>query len=118
MILDTMEQNIVQFITDNILFFLPLVTIGIVSTIILYFTGKKDDKNRDNKDADFHIILLNRNFNYFFLIYLFIFFMMMLIGFLSKFYLATIIGGCIAVIPSIVLLLVEYTAILNKENAL
>ena len=117
MILDTMEQNIVQFITDNIMFFLPLGIIGIVSTIILYFTGARNDKNRCNKDTNFHIILLNRKFNYFFSIYIFIFSMILIIGFLSKFYLAAIIGGCIAFIPIIVLLFVEYTAILNKRKS-
>ena len=109
-----MEQNVVQFILDNMMFFLPLGIIGIVSTFILYFTSERDEKNRHLKDVDLNVNLFNRKINCFLLIYIFVFIMMILIGFFSEFYVATTIGGCIAFVPIIILLLSEYTKLFTR----
>lgn len=110
-----MEQNVIQFIIDNIMFFLPLGIIGIASTVVLYFTGKRDEKNREFNEISYTIKLFNKKINYFLLVYSFIFFMMLLIGFLSEFYIATIVGTCIALIPIVIILLFEYTTIFQRK---
>jgi hypothetical protein len=98
-----MENNVVTFITENIFLFLPLVTIGIVTTLYLYITGTRDGtEKKDDLDAD-SIVLAKVNVNVYVLIYLFIFVMMIIIGLLSNFVIPVLIGGIFASIPIIMM---------------
>ena len=98
-----MENNVVTFITENIFLFLPLVTIGIVTTLYLYITGTRDGtEEKDDLDADY-IVLAKLNVNIYVLIYLYIFSMMIIIGLLSNFVIPVLIGGILASIPMIMI---------------
>ena len=98
-----MENNVVSFITENIFLFLPLVTIGIVTTLYLYITGTRDGtEEKDDLDADY-IVLAKLNVNIYVLIYLYIFSIMIIIGLLSTFVIPVLIGGILASIPMIMI---------------
>lgn len=103
-----MEKTIVQFIIDNIFLFLPLGLLGIISTIVLIFTAKKEEKTEsEDLEADFKTIF-NIRFNIYFLVYLFIWILIVIIGLLSNFIIPTIIGGVIATIPLLLLTFIDY----------
>jgi len=98
-----MENNVVNFITENIFLFLPLVAIGIVTTLYLYITGTRDGmEEKDDLDADY-IVLAKLNVNIYVLIYLYIFSMMIIIGLLSNFVISVLTGGILASIPIIMM---------------
>ena len=98
-----MENNIVSFIIENIFLFLPVGIAGIIVTIYLYYTGKKDGKIiKDNLEADY-ITFLKYKINIFVLVYLFIFTIMIVIGILSSFYIPIIVGAIFALIPVILI---------------
>ena len=102
-----MESNVVSFIVENIFLFLPLGIIGIIVTLFLYLTGKKEEaREEDDLDADY-VVLLKTNINVYVLIYLFIFFMMILIGILSNFVIPVVVGGVLASIPIVMMILVK-----------
>ena len=99
-----MEKTIINFISENIMAFVPLLIIGIGSTLYLYFTGTKDgDEIPDKRESD-HIEFLNHRFNVYILIYLFIVVMMILLGFASAFYEPVIVGGLLALIPIVLVI--------------
>ena len=98
-----MESDIVSFITENIFLFLPLVTIGIVTTLYLYMTGTRDGtEEKDDLDADY-TILAKLNINVYVIIYFFILSMMIIIGLFSNFVIPVLIGGILASIPIIMM---------------
>ena len=94
-----MENNVVTFITENIFLFLPLVTIGIVTTLYLYITGTRDGAEEKNDLDSDYIVLAKLNVNIYVLIYLYIFSIMIIIGLLSTFVIPVLIGGILASIP-------------------
>ena len=104
-----METNVANFIAQNIMIFIPLGLIGIGLTLFLIFTAKKD-KVEKNKEIELkhEISLFNKKFDINILAYLFIFFMMIIIGLLSEFYVPTLIGSIIAIMPVIILLTLKY----------
>ncbi|PNX53196.1 MAG: hypothetical protein BV458_05665 [Thermoplasmata archaeon M9B2D] len=103
-----MEKNLAQFILENIFLFLPIVTLGIVSTVVLMFISKKDNRaETENLESDFTTIFRIR-LNIYFLVYLFIWIMILTIGLFSDFIIPTITGGIIATIPLVLLILVDY----------
>lgn len=103
-----MEKTIVQFIIDNIFLFLPLGILGIISTIVLILTAKKEEKTEsEDLESDFKTIV-NIRFNLYFLVYLFIWIVIVIIGLLSNFIIPTIIGGVIATVPLLLLTFIEY----------
>jgi hypothetical protein len=102
-----MEKTVIQFIVENILLFLPVGITGIVVTVILYFMSKQEDiPELEDLKSDF-ITLFNIRFNIYVLVYLFIWIMIIIIGLASNFIIPTIIGGIIAVIPLILMTLIE-----------
>lgn len=102
-----MESNIISFIMENIIIFLVLGSLGIGTTIYLYFTGKKTgNEEKDNIETDY-IKISNFSLNIFVLVYLFIFIMMILIGIFSDFIIPTIISAVLAIIPIILLLFIK-----------
>jgi hypothetical protein len=103
-----MEKTIVQFILDNIFLFLPLGITGIVVTIILFFLPKQEaaPKYEDVK-TDF-ITIFKFRLNIYVLVYLFIWIMMVIIGVLSNFFIPTLIGGIIATVPLVLLVILEH----------
>ena len=111
-----MESNVVTFIVDNIFFFLPLGVIGIVATLYLYFTAKKDGSEiKDDLEADY-IVVSKYSLNVYVLIYLFIFVMMMIMGLLSyESKIPVIVGGILALIPIIAFYLVKIINTRSKE---
>lgn len=103
-----MEKNLAQFILENIFLFLPIVTLGIVSTVVLMFISKKENRaETENLESDFTTIFRIR-LNIYFLVYLFIWIMILTIGLFSDFIIPTITGGIIATIPLVLLILVDY----------
>jgi len=109
-----MEKSIIDFIIENIFLFLPLVLIGIGITIYLYFTGKNDNGKKEYVVGNDKIKIGKYNINAYILIYLFLVFMMILIGFLSDdFIIPTIVCTVIASIPIIMMILQKY--ILKKK---
>lgn len=103
-----MENSIVDFIIENIFLFLPLVIFGIVVTIYLYLTGTKEKVEKEYElDAD-NITIAKFHVNVYLLIYIFFCSMMILIGFLSDFIIPTIVGGALAAIPIIIMILVKF----------
>jgi len=109
-----MENTVVQFILDNIFLFLPLAITGIIITLILFFTGKKENISPPEELTSDNKTLFNIRINVYVLVYLFIWIMMIIIGVLSHFLIPTLVGGTIAVIPLIALILIEYTSKKSK----
>lgn len=106
-----MEKTIVQFILDNIFLFLPLGATGIIATIVLFFLPKQETSPKyEDVKSDF-ITILKVRLNFYVVVYLFVWIMIIIIGVLSDFLIPTLIGGIIAAIPLIVLILLE-----NKAN--
>jgi len=108
-----MESNIVSYILENIFFFLPLGLAGILVTLYLYFTSKKEKiEEYDDLDVDY-MSISKIKLNVYVLIYLFIFIMMLITGLLSDFTIPTSVGGAIATIPLILMIFVRY---INKNS--
>jgi uncharacterized membrane protein len=109
-----MEKTIVQFILDNIFLFLPLGATGIIATIVLLLLPKKDTSQKfEDVKTDF-ITFFKFRLNIYVVVYLFVWIMIIIIGVLSDFLVPTLIGGVIAAIPLIVLMLLEYKT--NKSK--
>ena len=103
-----MESNVVSFIVENIFLFLPLGLAGIIITLYLYFTSKREGiEEKDDLNSDY-LKLSRFNVNVYVLIYLFIFIMMIIIGLFSNFILPVIAGGSIALIPIIMVIFVKF----------
>ena len=99
-----MENNVVNFIVENIFLFLPLGFTGIIITFYLYLTGKREKQSKeDNLDVDY-INLSKFKINVYILIYLFICVMMIIIGVLSDFIVPTTIGVLLALIPIVLMI--------------
>jgi len=102
-----MEKTIVQFILDNAFLFLPLGITGIVVTIILLFLPKQEaTPEYEDVKSDF-ITIFKIRLNSYVLVYLFIWITMVIIGALSNFFIPTLIGGIIAAVPLILLVILE-----------
>ena len=102
-----MENNIVQFITENIFLFLPIGIIGIATTLYLYVTASREGtEKKDDLQSDY-IPFFRFTLNFYVLIYIFIFIMMVIMGFLSNFIEPVIVGGIFALIPILSLLIVK-----------
>jgi hypothetical protein len=106
-----MEKTIVQFILDNIFLFLPLGATGIIVTIVLFFLPKKETSPKYEDVKSDLITILKIRLNFYMVVYLFVWIMIIIIGVLSDFLIPTLIGGIIAAIPLIVMILLE-----NKAN--
>lgn len=103
-----MESNVVSYILDNLFFFLPLGLSGIIITIYLFFTGKKEEiEYHEDLESDYKSILKIK-LNVYVLIFSFIIVMIMIAGILSDFIIPTLIGAAIAVIPLILIILENY----------
>ncbi|MBN1281128.1 MAG: hypothetical protein JXA00_05720 [Candidatus Thermoplasmatota archaeon] len=102
-----MQNTVVQYILDNILLFLPLGITGIIVTLILFFTGKKQEEPLPENLSTDYTTMLKRKVNLYFVLYLFIWITIIIIGALSQF-VPTILGAILASIPLIVMLLLKY----------
>jgi hypothetical protein len=103
-----MEKTIVQFILDNIFFFLPLGATGIIATVVLFFLPKKGPASKYDDEKSDVITFFKVHLNVYVGVYLFIWIMIFIIGLLSDFLIPTLIGGIIAAIPLVILMLFEY----------
>jgi hypothetical protein len=103
-----MENTVIEFIIDNIFLFLPLGITGIVITLILLFTSKQESIPEPDDLASDYKTIFNIRVNIYVLVYLFIWIMIIIIGLLSNFFIPTFIGGIIAAIPLILLVLIEF----------
>ena len=101
------EHTVVQFITESLMFFLPLVIAGIVVTLLLYFTGKKETPVEDENLMGNYLTILHIKINFYAVLYLLIWIVLITIGALSDFLIPTLISGTIALIPLIILLLLR-----------
>jgi len=109
-----MEKTIVQFILDNIFLFLPLGAAGIIATIVLFFLPKKETSQySEDLKSDVKTFVKIR-LNIYVVVYLFVWIMIIIIGVLSDFLIPTLIGGIIASVPLIILMLLEYKT--NKSK--
>ena len=98
-----MESNVVSFIMENILLFLPLGIIGIVVTIYLYMTGEKVEIE-DKEDVNSYYLQISKmKVNVYMLIYMFIFMMLIIIGLFSNFIIPVIVGAALAFIPIVLM---------------
>jgi hypothetical protein len=109
-----MEKTIVQFILDNVFLFLPLGATGIIATIVLLLFPKQATSQKFEEVKTDFITFFKFRLNIYVVVYLFVWIMIIIIGVLSDFLVPTFIGGVIAAIPLIVLLLLEYKT--NKSK--
>jgi len=109
-----MEKTIVQFILENIWVFLPLGAAGILATVVLFFLPRHAASSKYKEVQPDYITIFNRRMNAYVVVYLIIWIMIILIGLLSDFLIPTIIGGIIAAVPLIILILLEYKT--NKSK--
>jgi hypothetical protein len=105
-----MEKTVIQFILDNILLFLPIGITGIVTTIMLCFISKKETISESEDLKSDLITLFNIKLNIYVLVYLFIWIIIIIIGLSSNYIIPTIIGGILAAIPIILMMLIEFMA--------
>lgn len=111
-----MEKTIVQFILDNIFLFLPVGATGVVATIILFFLPKQQTTQQFKDMGPDYVTVLKIRCNIYVLVYLFVWIMMFVIGLLSSFFIPTLVGGVIAAIPFIVLILLEQRTSKSKGS--
>jgi len=103
-----MENTVIEFIIKNIFLFLPLGIAGIVITIFLLLTSKRESlPEPDDLEADYKT-LFHIRMNIYMVIYFFIWIMVILIGVFSDFIVPTIVSGTIAAIPLILMILSDY----------
>jgi len=100
-----MENTVVHFIMENIFLFLPLGITGIIVTLFLYFTGKKETVMKDEDLTTEYKTILKIRINVYVLMYFFVWITIVVIGLLSDFFIPTLIGGIIAAIPFILMML-------------
>ncbi len=111
-----MENNFVNFIIENIYLFLPIGIIGVLATIILYYTGRNDYSYKgENLTKDF-IKILGKKVNFYLILYIFIVIMMFIIGFSSGFISGTMMGGIFSLIPIFAMLIIRKTREKSKEK--
>lgn len=109
-----MERTIVQFILDNILVFLPLGATGIIATIVLFFLPKQETSQKYEDMKSDSITFLKIRLNIYMVIYLFVWISIIIIGVLSDYLIPTLIGGIIAAVPPVILILFEHKT--NKSK--
>ncbi len=102
-----MEHTVVQFITENLMLFLPLGIAGIVATLLFFFTGKKETPILEEHLTADYITIRHLTINIYAALYLMIWLVLIAIGILSDFLIPTLISGIIALIPLIILLLIK-----------
>ena len=110
-----MEKTIVQFIIENIIIFVPLGAVGILATIILFFLPKKETSTYEDELSNM-ISIFKFRLNIYMIVYLFVWLMMVIIGVLSTFYIPTLIGGIIAAVPLVVLMILEFKTKKSKVS--
>lgn len=103
-----MESNVVNFITENIFLFLPVGITGIIATIALFYMGRNDSHYQKQELEKSIIKIYHKKVDFFLIIYTFIVIMMSIIGIMSEFLFATLIGGTIALIPILITILLEH----------
>jgi hypothetical protein len=111
-----MENNIIGFILENIFIYLPLGLGAILITIILCLTGKKSETKEKLEVGNDYINFSKFTINIYFLVYFFIFFMIFLIGLLSNLFIPAVVGGIIALIPIILMIMIRHAS--NKKKVL
>lgn len=109
-----MEKTIVQFILDNFFLFLPLGAAGIIATIVLFFLPKKETSQYSEDLKSDVMTFVKIRLNIYVVVYMFVWIMIIIIGVLSDFLIPTLIGGIIASVPLIILMLLEYKT--NKSK--
>ncbi|MBN2065224.1 MAG: hypothetical protein JW771_00250 [Candidatus Thermoplasmatota archaeon] len=103
-----METNVVSFIVENIFLFLPIGVIGIVVTLYLYFTGKREeDEQKEHLTADYFTIS-SFTINIYSIVYLFICVMIVIIALLSNFIIPAIVGSVCASIPLVLMGIIQW----------
>ncbi len=111
-----MENTVIEFIINNIFLFLPLGVAGIVITIFLLVTSKRESLSEpDNLESDYKT-LFNIRLNIYVIIYFFIWIMVIIIGLLSNFIIPTLISGVLAAIPLIVMILSDHLTKKSKVS--
>jgi bacteriorhodopsin len=111
-----MENTVIEFIINNIFLFLPLGVAGIVITIFLLVTSKRESLSEpDNLESDYKT-LFNIRMNIYVIIYFFIWIMVIIIGLLSNFIIPTLISGVLAAIPLIVMILSDHLTKKSKVS--
>jgi len=111
-----MEKTIVQFILDNMFLFLPLGVTGIIATIVLFFLPKQETAQKFKDMKSDTITILKIRLNIYVVVYLFVWIMIIIIGVLSDFLIPTLIGGIIAAVPLVILMLLEYKTNRSKVS--
>ena len=97
-----MENNIISYILENLMIFLPIGLTGIIVTIILIVTGKNDRREKERKiDRNIFYPTGKKILNLFDLTYFFVIFMLLMIGLFSNFIIESIVGFSFAIIPLI-----------------
>jgi hypothetical protein len=111
-----MEKTIVQFILDNIYIFVPVGAAGVIATIVLYFLPKKvTSEFTEDLSTDF-ITILKMRVNIYVIVYLFAYITIIIIGLFSDFLIPTVIGGIIAAIPLLILIILELRTSKSKVS--
>ncbi|MEF8849039.1 MAG: hypothetical protein V5A68_07920 [Candidatus Thermoplasmatota archaeon] len=97
-----MESNIVSYIMENLLVFIPIGVTGVLATVILLITGKDETIQKKKLSSERDIKLFEiKHFNIFDGVYLFIAIMLFLIGIYTNFLTPSLIGFGIACTPLI-----------------
>ena len=102
-----MENTVVQFIVENIFLFLPLGITGIIITILLYVTAKKENKPEPEDVTSDDITKFHITINVYVVIYLVLWATIFILGILSDFLIPTIIGGMLAFIPFVLMMSIK-----------
>ena len=83
----------------NEIIMLIIGIIGLIVTFFTWITGKKNAIKEEIYAESNTIKIYNFNVEILLIFYIFILIMMLLIGFISGFFIPTIVGGIIALIP-------------------
>jgi hypothetical protein len=102
-----METNVVTFILENIYLFLPLGLAGIIITLALIFTSKKTGaESKDDISTDYYT-LYGLKINVYLAAYSIICIIMIITGILSQLYTPIALGGIIAIIPILFVIILQ-----------
>lgn len=99
-----MENTVIQYIVDRLAIFVPVLIGGLIITLILYFTGKKDAPVPEKNLQEDYQKIGTIQINIFFIFYLVAWVVLVVIGVLSDFLIPTIVNCLISLIPLLLLI--------------
>ena len=99
----------------DILLFLLIGLAGVIITLIIYRTGKKEEVTLWGETGFWNIELLKIGVCLFLIVYLFRFIMMFFTGVFTGLYVPAVVGGLFALIPTLLFVMVNRKKVVKSR---